>query len=619
VQATIPDAHVDVLYANLDYVDWITDRIEFAADDYQYYSLDSYFLGCGDWVFAEALYADLGPNTDSQVVRASAASEIAEFERYLSGKGGKARLGLHRRLREYAPDFVRNLAERIVAAAPDVVGFTSTFQQSTAALATARAVKHLSPEIVTIMGGANCDGAQGEAVHRNFPFLDAVIRGEGEVTFPRFLRALRGDDDMADIPGLCWRRATGTPVVNPMSVRPLPPGEIVAPNFDGYLERLDTSVARTWVEPKLVVEGARGCWWGEKHHCTFCGLNGSFMEFRSKSPTRLYDEIVGLVRRYQVLDLFLVDNILDMAYLNTLLPRFTDSGYDLRMQVEIKSNLRREQLQTLHDAGVVSVQPGVENLNSRVLKLMDKGVTGCHNVRLLRDATSVGQTVLWNYLYGFPGECEQDYSEVIDQMPALHHLPPPSSSARIEIERFSPYFNQPEMGFTELRPALQYRLTYHLPEHELYDLAYIFEGQPRGIGDDTAAMLDEGLAEWRRAYPGSRLTYWELGEEIVLASERRSFGWTTLHLTDPCETAAFRLFDQPRTLAGLVRKLPDVREEAVTALVRRWHDAGLLYADGGQYVHIATAATNSELLKIGGRQMAEMPRHTLELVGREHG
>lgn len=38
----------------------------------------------------------------------------------------------------------------------------------------------------------------------------------------------------------------------------------------------------------LVLEGARGCWWGEKHHCTFCGLNGSLMKFRSKPPKVLW-------------------------------------------------------------------------------------------------------------------------------------------------------------------------------------------------------------------------------------------------------------------------------------------------------------------------------------------
>src|SRR5262249_6197562 len=159
-----------------------------------------------------------------------------------------------------------------------------------------------------------------------------------------------------------------------MTTKPLLPTEIVSPDYDGYFERLESSTARDWVEPKLVVEGSRGCWWGEKHHCTFCGLNGSFMEFRSKSPMAFYHEIIRLVGRHQVLDMYVVDNILDMKYLSSLLPKLQESGYDLRLQYEIKSNLRRDQLATLYDAGLVNVQPGIESLSNRVLKIMDKGV-----------------------------------------------------------------------------------------------------------------------------------------------------------------------------------------------------------------------------------------------------
>jgi hypothetical protein len=177
----------------------------------------------------------------------------------------------------------------------------------------------------------------------------------------------------------------------------------------------------------------------------FCGLNGSFMQFRGKSPTQFFDEIIRLVERHQVLDMYVVDNILDMGYLNTLLPRLAESGYDLRMHYEIKANLRRDQLTALAGAGLVSVQPGVENLSTRVLKIMEKGVTGCQNVRLLRDAVTAGLAPAWNYLYGFPGELPEDYLPLVEQFPALHHLPPLDVVTRIVVERFSPYFNRPEL------------------------------------------------------------------------------------------------------------------------------------------------------------------------------
>ncbi len=100
-------------------------------------------------------------------------------------------------------------------------------------------------------------------------------------------------------------------------------------------------------------------------------------------------------------------------------------------------------------------------------------MTGCQNVRLLRDAETVGVNLSWNYLYGFPGETEQDYDEIVGQLPALHHLGPPANSTRLKVERFSPYFDRPELGFGDLRPAAHYQHIYDLPEAELADLVYI--------------------------------------------------------------------------------------------------------------------------------------------------
>jgi ribosomal peptide maturation radical SAM protein 1 len=452
------------------------------------------------------------------------------------------------------------------------------------------------------MGGANCDGAQGEALHRNFNFVDFVIRGEGETSFPSLIRALSTGENLARVPGLCWRDPGGGSASNPMSTRPLAPSAIVAPDYDGYFERLAESVARHWVEPKLVVEGARGCWWGEKHHCTFCGLNGSFMQFRSKSPTAFWEEISRLVRRHQVLDMFVVDNILDMGYLTSMLPQIIESGYDLRMQYEIKSNLRRGQLDTLSAAGLVSVQPGIESLSSRVLGLMNKGVTGYQNVRMLRDAGDAGLSVAWNYLYGFPAETAEDYQPVIAQIPALHHLPPPGGVSRIAVERFSPYFNQPELGFHDPRPAGQYFLNYDLPERELRDLAYLFEAPDQGIDEGVADSLRQAVDKWQREFAHSRLSCTDLGGELLLVSRRSAYDWTTLRITDPLQAAAFGLLEQPRTLSSLSARLGEtghgISEPALRQLLHEWVRLGLVFAEAGHYVHVVSHSRNQDLLRI---------------------
>jgi ribosomal peptide maturation radical SAM protein 1 len=578
-------------YANLDFADWAFKHLEFTGDLYRYFSDRTYFLGLGDWAFAGALYGDPG------------AGLPPDYAAFVSGQGVRdEEAALARLVRARAPEFIELIAADIARLSPDVVGFTTTFQQNTASLAAARALKRISPRTPIVLGGANCDGPQGAALHRAFPFVDFVIRGEGELALRELLSALADGDQAAlrTIPGLCHRAADGTTTANPMAMVPLPPSAIAAPRYDAYFDRLETSVAAGWIEPKLVVEGARGCWWGEKHHCTFCGLNGSSMQFRSKPHGDFVTEVLDLARRHQVLDFIVVDNILDPAWFGTALPRLAAAGYDLRLHFEVKANLRREQLGTLRDAGVVQVQPGIENLSTRVLRIMDKGVTGCQNVRTLRDAQSAGVTASWNYLYGFPGETEADYSPVIGQMPALHHLDPPSGHTRIVVERFSPYFDRPDLGFDVLHPAPQYRHTYRLPESELMELAYLFAAPPRGIDEAMAGRLGGAIASWTGNHPDSSLTYEDTGDHIALVNTRPAYRWRTAQLRDPAEIAMFRLLDRPRSPAGLATRLAG-GTQWVRGLIDDWTEMGLLFHDDGHIVHLATEADNQLLMRVQQR------------------
>lgn len=590
IRDALPDVETNTRYANIDFADWMDQQGGYGASDYDYFSLQSYFLGCGDWVFSSALYDD--PSW-----------RVAEFTRTMGERVDKTRMDVCLRLHRTVPEFVDALARRIVADGADVVGATSTFQQNVASLALLRRIKELAPDTVTVMGGANCDGPQGEALHRNFPYLDYVVRGEAERSFPRLLAALRDDrpEEIPHIPGLCLRR-DGASVSTPQAAQLLAPAEIPMPDFDAYFERLRRSRVQSWYEPVLVVEGARGCWWGEKHHCTFCGLNGSAMAFRSKSPQTYLTEILTLAERHHVLDFYAVDNILEMSYLDSVLAKLAEAPYDLRIQYEIKSNMNMRQIVRLREAGVVSVQPGIESLSSRVLKIMDKGVSGTLNVRFLRDAESNGLSVAWNYLYGFPGETPEDYLPVIEQLPALHHLHHPTGANRIALERFSPYFNRPELGFPERHPQTHYSLTFDLPEPELADLAYLFSTAVQGIDDKLGDHLQTALDEWTENYPRSRLSFTDSGDRIRLTNSRPGFAWRSLTLSRPAEMEIFRALHDPRSVRELARRALQVDdgwdEDRVEELLADWRRQGLVFVDADRAVQLATTDENQLLCRI---------------------
>ena len=119
---TLPDAEVEVRYANLTFADWMLQHTGLNILVYNYLAKTTYLLGVGDWVFSSALYDDPTWRED----------EFLAARRHLFSEDRLHQLiSLHRA----APRFIAEQAEQIVARQPDLVGFTSTFQQNTAALA----------------------------------------------------------------------------------------------------------------------------------------------------------------------------------------------------------------------------------------------------------------------------------------------------------------------------------------------------------------------------------------------------------------------------------------------------------------------------------------------------
>jgi ribosomal peptide maturation radical SAM protein 1 len=564
----------------------------FAADatppsDYTEIADTGVFHGLGDLIFAGCLYDDPGRGADA-------------LERVAATYGFDAAGIL--RMRELTAGFVDKVVAEILESGPDVVGFSTTFMQNAASLALARRIKGLRPEVTVVFGGANCDGPMGAALHRNHRFVDLVVRGEAEQVFPALLTRLgeaarRGG--FADIPGVCWWDGDRS-VANAQPAHTVPPGLIPIPDYTAWQDAFERSPLREYLTPELVVESSRGCWWGEKHHCTFCGLNGSLMRFRSKSADQFWTELSTLVERHQILDVITVDNILDMGYLKTLLPRMAEADWDLRVFYEIKSNLRGDQIAALADAGIVLLQPGIESLSGRVLGLMDKGVDGVTNVRLLRDCEDNHVTCEWNYLYGFPGERPEDYLNVIDQIPALVHLQPPSYSQRIILERYSPYFERPELGFARREPAAFYRDIYDLPESELADLVYFFDCDDAGIGEDVAADLMAALRRWRRDYPHSSLVAEDDAAEILITDHRA--GWPgARHRLTGWRADAYRGLRRRRTVNGLCSHLGELGHDVGAAAVEAWlRDAlrdGLVFVDDSAWVTLATARVPQKVIR----------------------
>ncbi|MEA1671954.1 RiPP maturation radical SAM C-methyltransferase [Nitrospirillum sp. BR 11163] len=572
-----PAWRAEALYANILWAEYLETATggRIPPDKYTLLGEDFFFQATGEWIFSSALYGVSQYQVDRY--RDAFQGDAASFELALEAQS-------------HAPGFIDQMAQRIAQMDVDVIGLSSVFQQNIPCLALARRLKEIRPALITIMGGANCDGVQGPALHRNFPCLDFVISGEADYSYLQFLRHVDGEIPAEDVAGLSWRRGDGHTASNPPG--PLPQGEdFVVPMHDHYFDQIQASPMNRHIEPNIVAESARGCWWGQKHHCTFCGLNGMGMSFRSKPADQFMAEIEYLVRRHRSLDVVLADNILEMSYLKTFIPEMSAKNWDVRLHYEIKGNLNRAQLTALRDAGVWHIQPGIESLSTNVLRLMRKGITGPQNVRLLRECEELNLTTTWNILAGFPGETDQDYRAVQHQIPALAHLQPPSGATRLALERFSPFFDDLSLGFVERRPALPYAIAYGLPEAELMDIVYIFDDGKYGVADDVIDDMQAAVVSWKDAYlRGSTLTWSESRDGILI--EDRRHGWPPRDhmLASRLERNLHALLDRPMKRQDLAQRAAAMGEGrgVVDALVGDWLDKGLVFEDAGVVIALAT-------------------------------
>jgi len=544
----------------------------------------------GEWVFAHHFFGERLLDADA-------------YLRYLRedvGADGET-LDFILSLRRLVPEYLDYCLGLVDWRRYAVIGFTSTFEQNMASLSLAYEVKRRYPDKVIVMGGSNCGHPMGEAILRCFPFVDYVFTGEADESFPEFVTRLARRRPVGDIKGLVYRAgravtSTGLPdMVTDMDALPFP-------DYDDYFEQVEmTSVGR---EVPLLVqfETARGCWWGAKQHCTFCGLNALTMSFRAKSKERALEEILHLSSRYPVRQLAAVDNIIDMNYFRELLPELKRRDLGLSIFYETKANLTKEQVRLLGESGVTTIQPGIESLSPKLLKLMRKGVSPLQNVQLLKWCRQFGVQPMWNLLYGIPGESAEDYREMLPLLQSLTHLQPPVTSGMIRLDRYSPYFQSPEaFGLVGARPARAYRHIYPFKQTELADLAYYYEfAYADGLNpNEYIGPVQCQLESWQKAAAlGARLLSREgPGGELLIEDTRPGAACARVPL-EGWQKGLYLYCDRARPLEAiegwLGRTHPEVSRRDSHDYLWRMVELRLMAHDRAQFLSLAVPAAPEE-------------------------
>lgn len=430
------------------------------------------------------------------------------------------------------PAFLDDCVTFVATQNPTLVGFTCLYDQTFASLALATLLKAQMPDLMIAFGGYALEGSAGLELLKCFDCVDVVAFGDGEPVIAGLAHASVGATKLEDIPNLAWRDNGDIRHTSRHRIDMCNSPEPEFADFFSDLVELERKDSIRIVSGVIPLETSRGCWWGQKHHCTFCGIDEQTLQYRQRPAAQVLDIISNLSSKYPGKTLRLVDYILPHSYFGTVLPQLAArQPGGPRLTCEVKSNLNAERFTLLRDAGFVEVQPGIESFSTPVLQRMRKGVTGIQNVLTLKLGKARGIKIDWNILYGFPDDQLEDYEELVQVIPHLYHLDPPFSCGDVLVTRFAPLQTEPEIF--QLSAPIKHKIYDVLLSDDfcasrklrLDNICYFFDSQwePSAALQSLYTVIDGQFEHWKnaaRAHKGDRLTH-RLGMDCVEFLDKR--------------------------------------------------------------------------------------------------
>jgi len=314
---------------------------------------------------------------------------------------------------------------------PQIVGITANTTQITAAWRDAALVKSAS-DVPVVLGGPHPTVLPEESAAK--PFVDAVVRSEGEATWMQILSRFgtsphrnplppgeREKEGMWEgIPGVTFRGTDGKVVSAPDRV-PIAVEELDAMPFPAWhLFRLEKY---TNLQPavdqvsghSLPILTSRGC----PYRCTYCSQIGP-RRWRARSTASVIAEWRWLVQEKGAVEIGVLDDSFNINRQRVLeiCQALVDEGLHhvpWIMINGIRANLADEELLgAMKRAGCIRTAFGVESGNQAILDtVVDKHLTLDQVRSAFRAARAVGLETIGFFIIGLPGETEATMNDTI--------------------------------------------------------------------------------------------------------------------------------------------------------------------------------------------------------------
>jgi len=292
--------------------------------------------------------------------------------------------------------------------AADLVGITSDTTRIEKAMLIARQAAALGRPVV--MGGPHPQFMADEILRTGH--VRYIIKGEGELTFPRLVEALERREEPAAVDGIIFRDGktlveTTNGAAPDVELLPLPARHLLD------LNRYSAVIDGVFLTPVVT---SRGCPGG----CSFCSSSNFFGRgWRSRSPESGLAELDEVYNRYGFRAVAFVDDNFSLSPERVIgiADGIRERGFDLKWWnfSRVDTIVRNPQMvRAMAAAGAKTIFLGIESAGAEALQMLGKKGQGDETVAAVKLLQENGIEVFGSYILGHLNESRKDIERTID-------------------------------------------------------------------------------------------------------------------------------------------------------------------------------------------------------------
>ena len=485
-----------------------------------------------------------------------------------------------------------------------LLGFTISLCQLTSALYVIKRIKKTFPDLIIVVGGASTPATAAPGILKEFPEVDMVVNGEGEIPLCQIIDHLKKtppDLNLSKVKGVYTRLGDGR-LPDQASFSQLKTlNKLSAPDYDEYFELLKTFDTRKSFFPTLPVETSRGCWWkravgsAKATGCAFCNLNLQWDGYRSKPASQVTTEIDHLTGRYQTLSVAIMDNVMPKKEAIVMFKQIAALDKDLRLFGEVRATTPWRELKAMRDCGMREVQIGIEALSSRLLKKLHKGTSAIQNLEIMKNCETLGIRHISNLILQFPASSTQHVKETLR---ALEFALPfyPLKAVNFWLGLGSPVWRQPESfgiqsifnhpSWSFLFPEEIYQTLPLMVQAYRGDLTYqkkIWRPVVKKI-----AVWQKQYAEIQRGTSNEPILSYRDGRDFIIIRQRRFRSEPSVHRLVGASRRIYLYCRKHRTLKAIFSKFGDVPDDRILEFLKMMVDKKLIFEEKNKYLSLAS-------------------------------